>query len=88
MTKIANSNQSHKFSRKYKSENGRTRTSEYIRGGIRCQGGVSIPSRPVTPVTIFPDYVTVVKVSVLRTVNDWYETHQIASDPMKGCMGK
>jgi hypothetical protein len=36
MTKITNSNQSHKSYRKYKSENGRTRTSEYIRGGIRC----------------------------------------------------
>jgi hypothetical protein len=27
--------------------NGRTRTSKYIRGGIRCHGGVSIPCRPV-----------------------------------------
>jgi hypothetical protein len=36
MTKITNSNQSHMSQRKYKSENGRTRTSEYIRGGIRC----------------------------------------------------
>jgi hypothetical protein len=34
MTKITISNQSHKSYRKYKSENGRTRTSEYIRGGI------------------------------------------------------
>jgi hypothetical protein len=43
MTKITISNQSQKSYRKYKSENGRTRTSEYIRGGIRCHGGVSIP---------------------------------------------
>jgi hypothetical protein len=43
MTKITISNQSHKSYRKYKSENGRTRTSEYIRGGIRCHGGVNIP---------------------------------------------
>jgi hypothetical protein len=43
MTKITISNQSHKSKRKYKSENGRTRTSKYIRGGIRCHGGVSIP---------------------------------------------
>jgi hypothetical protein len=34
MTKITVSNQSRKSKRKYKSENGRTRTSEYIRGGI------------------------------------------------------
>jgi tRNA splicing ligase len=43
MTKITISNQSSKSKRKYKSENGRTRTSEYIRGGIRCHGRVSIP---------------------------------------------
>jgi hypothetical protein len=43
MTKITNSNQSQNTYRKYKSENGRTRTSEHIRGGIRCHGGVSIP---------------------------------------------
>jgi hypothetical protein len=43
MTKITNSYQSHKSYRKYKSENGRTRTSEYIRVGIRYHGGVSIP---------------------------------------------
>jgi hypothetical protein len=35
----------HKSCRKYKSENGRTRTSEYIKGGIRCLGGVSITCR-------------------------------------------
>jgi hypothetical protein len=46
ITKITISNHSH---RKYKSENGCTRTSEYIRGGIRCHGGESIPCRPVTP---------------------------------------
>jgi hypothetical protein len=49
MTKITISNQSHKSYKKYKSENGRTRTSEYIRGGIRCHGGVSFPCWPVTP---------------------------------------
>jgi hypothetical protein len=43
MTKITTSNQSHKSYRKCKSENGRTRTSEFIRGGIRCHGGASIP---------------------------------------------
>jgi hypothetical protein len=43
MTKITNSNQSHKSYRKFKSENGPTRISEYSRGGIRCHGGVSIP---------------------------------------------
>jgi hypothetical protein len=53
MTKITISNQSRKSKRKYKSENGRTLTSEYIRGGIRCHGGVSIPCRPVTP-TVSP----------------------------------
>jgi hypothetical protein len=42
MTKITNSNQSKSY-RKYKSENRPTRTSVYIRGGIRCHGGVSIP---------------------------------------------
>jgi hypothetical protein len=47
-TKITNSNQSHKSHRKYKSENRRIRTSEYIRGGIRCHG-VGIPFLPVTP---------------------------------------
>jgi hypothetical protein len=46
MTKITISNQSRKSKRKYKSENGSTRTSEYIRGGIRCHGGVSIPCWP------------------------------------------
>jgi hypothetical protein len=35
---------------RYKSENGRARASEYIRGGIRCHGGVSIPCWSVTPV--------------------------------------
>jgi hypothetical protein len=49
MTKITNSIQYHKSYGKYKSENGRTRTSEYIRGGIRCHGGVSIPCRSITP---------------------------------------
>jgi hypothetical protein len=51
ITKITNSIQSNKSYRKYmyKSENGRTRTAEYIRGGIRCHGGVSIPSRSITP---------------------------------------
>jgi hypothetical protein len=49
MTKITISNQSRKSKTKYKSENGRTRTSKYIRGGIRCHGGVSIPCWPVTP---------------------------------------
>jgi hypothetical protein len=48
-TKIMNSNQSLKSYRKYKSENGHTQTSEYIRGGIRCHGGVSIPCWLVTP---------------------------------------
>jgi hypothetical protein len=41
MTKITISNQSFKSYRKYKLENGRTRTSEYIRGDIGCHGGVS-----------------------------------------------
>jgi hypothetical protein len=51
MTKITNSNQSHKSYRKYKSENGRivTRTSEYIRGEIRCHGGESTHCWPATP---------------------------------------
>jgi hypothetical protein len=53
MTKITISYQSHKSKRKYKSENGRTRTSKYIRGGIRCHGGVSIPCWLVTP-TVSP----------------------------------
>jgi hypothetical protein len=48
-TKITNSNQSHKSYKKYKLEDGRTRTSEYIRGGIRCHGGETIPCWPVTP---------------------------------------
>jgi hypothetical protein len=38
MTEKTNSIQSHKSYRKNKSESGRTRTSEYIRGGIRCHG--------------------------------------------------
>jgi hypothetical protein len=42
MTKITKNIQSHQSNRKYKSENGRSRTSKYIRGGIRCHGGVSI----------------------------------------------
>jgi hypothetical protein len=55
MTKITISNQSHKSYRKYKSENGHTRTSEYIRGGIRCHGGVSIPvDRSHPPWALFP----------------------------------
>jgi hypothetical protein len=49
MTKITNSNQSHKSYKKNKSDNGRTQTSEFIRGGIRCHGGVSIPCRSITP---------------------------------------
>jgi hypothetical protein len=49
MTKITNSNQSHKPYKKFKSENGRIRTFESIRDGIRCHGGVRIPCRPVTP---------------------------------------
>ena len=43
MKKMTNSNLSHYSYRKYKSENGRTWTSEYIRDGIRYHGGVSIP---------------------------------------------
>ena len=46
---ITNSNQSQKSYWKYKSENGRTWTSEYIRCGIRCHGEVSIPCRPIYP---------------------------------------
>jgi hypothetical protein len=50
--------QFHKSCRKYKSENGRTRTSGYIRGGIRCHEGVSIPvDRSHPPWTLFPDQV-------------------------------
>jgi hypothetical protein len=49
MTKVMNRIQSHKSYRKYKSENGRRRTSEYTRGGIRCHGGVSTPCRSITP---------------------------------------
>jgi hypothetical protein len=49
MTKITNRNQSHKSYRKYKSENGRTRTSEYIGGGIRCHEGVSLVGRSHLP---------------------------------------
>jgi hypothetical protein len=49
MTKITNSNKSHKSYRKYKSENGRIRTSEYMKGGIRCLGGVSLSYLPVIP---------------------------------------
>jgi hypothetical protein len=49
MAKITKSNEFHKSHRKYKSEYGRTRTSEYIRGnirgGIRWLGGVRIPCR-------------------------------------------
>jgi hypothetical protein len=41
--------QSHKSNTKYESENGRTLTTEYIRGGIRCHRGVSIPCRSITP---------------------------------------
>jgi hypothetical protein len=52
MTKIMISNQSHKCYRKYDSENWRLRTYEYIRGGMRCHGGVSIPCQPVTPTVI------------------------------------
>jgi hypothetical protein len=48
-TKITNSNQSHKSYRKYKSENGRTRAFEYIRGGIRSHGGVSFPCQLLAP---------------------------------------
>jgi hypothetical protein len=53
MAIITNNIQSHKSNRKYKLENGRTRTSEYIKGGIRCHGGVSIPYRSITP-TVSP----------------------------------
>jgi hypothetical protein len=49
MIKITNSIRSHKSYRKCKSENGHARTSEYIRGGIRCHGGVSISCRSITP---------------------------------------
>jgi hypothetical protein len=44
MTKITNSNQSRKSCRKHKSENGCTRTSKNIRGGIRCHGEKNRPS--------------------------------------------
>jgi hypothetical protein len=43
MTKIAICNQSRKYYMKYKTENGCTRTSEYIRDRIRCHGEVSVP---------------------------------------------
>jgi hypothetical protein len=46
MTNITISNQSRKSKRKYKSENRRTRTSEYIRGGIRCHRGVRFYGQP------------------------------------------
>jgi hypothetical protein len=60
MTTITNSIQSHKSIRKNKSENGRKQTSEYIRGGIRCHGGVSIPCWSITPnVNIVSDWLNV-----------------------------
>jgi hypothetical protein len=43
ITKITISKQSLKSYRKYKSENGCTRISEYIRGGIMYHRGVNIP---------------------------------------------
>jgi hypothetical protein len=94
MTKITNSIQSYKSCRKYKSGNGHTRTSEYIRGGIRCHGGISIPCRPVTyAVNLVSRWgkryeLTVVEISVSRTVNNWYETYQRTCGPTKGCMSK
>jgi hypothetical protein len=55
MTKIMISSQSHKSCRNYKSENGRTRISEYIRSGIRFHGGVSIPADRSHPLwALFP----------------------------------
>ena len=43
MTKIRHSIKSHKFYRKYKLDNVRIRTSEYITGAIRCYWGSKHP---------------------------------------------
>jgi hypothetical protein len=68
-----NSIQWHKSYRKYKSENGRTQTYEYIRGGIRYHGGVSITCRSITPAVIpiyrlGKRYEPVVKISVKNSL--------------------
>jgi hypothetical protein len=60
--KITISNQSHKSYRKYKSDNGCTRTSEYISGGIRCHG-VSISME-------FPSENKCRETTALRVVHD------------------
>jgi hypothetical protein len=93
MTNIMNSNQSHKSFRKYKSENGRTRASEYIRGGIRCHGRVSIPCWPVTPAVspiskLDKRYEPYSRSVCQERLNDWYETYQTACGPKKGFMSK
>ena len=67
MKKITNSNLFHKSYRKYKSENGRTRTSEYIRGGIRCHGGVASPAdRSHPPCAPYQTSKSIVKISVSK----------------------
>jgi hypothetical protein len=91
MTKITNSNQSHNSCRKYKSENKPTRTSEYIRSGIRCHGGVSIPCWPftpaVSPISTFDKRYDPSSRSVCQErLKDWYETYQTTCGPMKGCI--
>jgi hypothetical protein len=51
---VDNSHRFHMQIRKW----GKARTSGYTRGGIKCQGGESIPCRPVTPtVSPIPDQV-------------------------------
>jgi hypothetical protein len=46
MTKTTNNNKSHNSYKKYKTENGRTQTSEYITGGNRCHEVISIETKP------------------------------------------
>jgi hypothetical protein len=89
MAYITNSHQSHKSCRKYKSENGQTRTFRYTRGLIRCRGGVSIPCRLVTPI------VNPIARSGKNSRNqcqeqakNWHETHQTAFSLMEGCTAK
>jgi hypothetical protein len=66
--KITNNKQSYNSYKEYKSDNWFTQTSEYIRGGIKCQEGTGIPYQTVaSAVCPISNVKSIVKISVSKS---------------------
>ena len=69
---------------------GQTRTPGHTKGGIWCLGGVSILYQPVSLAHCHVQVNEEIchQVSVEKRLNNCYETHQTAFDPMTVHIGK